>query len=190
MQPLFDYFKFARLLNLQDGRIDLMQVPVNIIPTAIMVDLQKNLIQSSGLEDAYNKIYSVAKTGSYKYNADFMKKQGFKDKRIMLDWQVKIVTFAGWGNLQLSNVDINNDTVVVKYDNSPFPKEYGKSPHPVDFIPTGFTAGGVSACLGKDLDAYETKCMAMGDPYCEITVGTPERIKKERNQQWTKLKVK
>ncbi len=189
MQPLFDYFKFARLLDIKDGRIDLMQVPINIIPTSILTNFQKDLVGSLGLEEGYKKIYDVAKSGSYEYNKSFMTKQGFKDKRVMLDWQIKIVTFSGWGNLQLSSVDLNNDLVTVKYDNSPFPKEYGPSKYPVDFIATGFTAGGVSANLGKDLDAYESKCMARGDPYCEIIAGPPDKIKKERLQLWKQLKV-
>ena len=189
MQPLFDYFKFARLLNIKDGRIDLMGVPINIIPTAILVDFQKELVSSMGLEKAYDKIYGISKTGSFKYNSEFIKKQGFKDKRIILDWQTKIVTFSGWGNLQLSAVDLTNDSVVVKYDNSPFPLEYKKSNYPVDFIATAFTAGGVSAAFGKDMDSFESKCIALGDPYCEVIVGLPEKIKTARLALWKKLKL-
>lgn len=189
MQPLFDYFKFARLLNINDGRIDLMGVPINIIPTSILVDFQKDLVASMGLEKAYQKIYGIAKTGSKQYNSEFIQKQKFKDKRVTLDWQTKVVTFAGWGNLKIVAVDLNSDSVTIRYDNSPFPGVYSKSLYPVDFLATGFTAGGVCAGFGKDLDAYESKCVALGHPYCEITVGTPEIIKVGRENFWKSLKL-
>src|SRR3989344_7509780 len=107
MPNLFELFKYSKLLNLQDGRIDLMNVPINIVPTSILCDLQKGLIDSIGFKAAYKKIYESAKEGSREYNKNFIKKQGFTDKRKIIDWQSKIVTFAGWGNVEIAEIDFD-----------------------------------------------------------------------------------
>jgi len=175
---LFDLFKFSKLLEIRDGQISLMNNFVNVIPTTILCEFQKELINSIGYENAYEKIYKAAKRGSIAYNREFIKKQGFSDKRKTLEWQIKIVTFAGWGNLKIILIDEKNDRYIVRFEKSPFPKLYGKTKFPVDMVVTGFTAGGVSATFNKDLDAVETKCIGIGDQFCEIEVGLPENIKK------------
>lgn len=189
MPNLFEMFKFSKLLKVQDGNLDLMGVDINIIPTKILCDLQKGLIDSLGFEKAYNEIYGQAKTGSIDYNKAFMKKQKFKDKHKTVDWQTKIVTFSGWGKLEVMKIDFAEQNHLVKFNNSIFPKNYGKAKYAVDIIPTGFVAGGLTAVTGKDMDALEVKCMARGDPFCQIEVGTPEYIKKRKKELWAKWKI-
>jgi len=189
MPNLFEMFKFSKLLNVQDGSMDLMGVDINIIPTQILCELQKGLISSLGFEKTYDLIYKQAKEGSLQYNAAFIKKQKFADKHKEIDWQVKIVTFSGWGKLEVMKIDFKEQNHIVKSSNSPYPKDYGKANYAVDIIPTGFVAGGLSAVAGTDLDALETKCMARGDPYCEIEVGTPEYILQKKKDLWKKWKL-
>jgi len=189
MPNLFELFKFSKMLKIQDGSMDLMGVDINIIPTAILRDLQKGLINSLGFEKAYNTIYNQAKSGSQDYNSSFMKKQRFKDKHKTIDWQTKIVTFSGWGKLEVVKIDFGENNHRVKFKNSSMPKSYGKSKYPVDIIPTGFVAGGLRAVSGKDMDAIEIKCEAIGDPFCEIEVGTPTYIKKRKKELWKKWKL-
>ncbi len=189
MPNLFDLFKFSKLLETGDGKLSLMGVPINIIPTEIMVTQQKELVKSLGIEEAYEKIYSSAKGGSGSYNSRFIKSKGFTEIRKVLDWQVKIVTFSGWGNLEIAKVDIADDSYSVHFKKGAFPIAYGRSQYAVDFIATGFVAGGLTANVGKDLDAVETKCIARGDPFCRIEVGPPEVIKKKRIALWKKWKL-
>lgn len=189
MPNLFELFKFSKLLKIEDGELDLMGVDINIIPTAILCDFQKGLIKSLGFEKAYNVIYERAKSGSLQYNKTFIKKHQFKDKHKTVNWQIKIVTFSGWGKLEAVKIDFEKENYRVKFNKSPFPKNYGKSGCPVDIIPTGFVAGGLSALCKKDLDALEIKCMARGDPFCEIEVGTPAYIKNKKEELWRKWKL-
>ncbi len=45
-----------------------------------------------------------------------------------------------------------------------------KKKKPVDTPVAGFIAGWLEEALGRKVDAKETKCVAKGDPYCEIEV--------------------
>jgi len=189
MPNLFELFKFSKMLKIQDGNLNLMGVDINIIPTSILCDLQKGLIDSLGFEKAYNMIYNRAKSGSLQYNKTFIEKQRFKDKHKTTDWQTKIVTFSGWGKLEVVKIDFKEESHRVKFNNSIFAKNYGKAKYAVDIIPTGFVAGGLSATSGKDIDAVEIKCMARGAPFCEIEVGSPAYIEERRKALWHKWKL-
>ena len=184
MTKLIEMFRLAKLVDMQDGEIDLMGTPVNIIPTHILCYLQKDLIEALGFRKAYEKIYAGAKEGARKYNQSFIEKYGFRDKRKTLDWQIKIVTSAGWGKSEVAFVDFKEDRAVIRYDKSPLPREYGRVEYPACILPTAFTAGGACVALGTDQDAVETKCMVMGSPFCEIEIGSPDRIAELRERLW------
>lgn len=186
---LFDLFKFSKTLTSTDGKLLLMNTPINIIPTAILCELQKGMIQALGFEKAYQQIYETTKQGSVTYNKDFIKFHGFQEKRKIVDWQWKIVTFSGWGKWQIIHLDLKENTLAAKFEESPFAKEYGKSKYPVDIIPVAFSAGGIAACFGTDLDCIETKCMAMGDPFCEIFIGPPKMIEEKKQALWRKWQL-
>lgn len=189
MTQLFDMFKLSKELELKDGEIRLMKTNVNLIPTSLFCELQKSLINNRGFEGAYNQIYNSAKVGSKKYNDSFIQKHKFDDKRKILNWQIKIVTMAGWGQLEIAYIDLPKKEVIIKYDNSPFAARYGKSQYPVCIVPTGFTAGGVTSNLGMNIEGIETKCIAMGDPFCQIELGLKEHIEEKKRQLWKKLKI-
>ena len=186
---LFDLFKFSKQLDVSDGKLSLMDTPINIIPTSILCNQQKMLIASLGLEKAYAAIYSESKKGSYEYNSAFIKKYGFSDKHKIIEWQIKIVAFAGWGLLEVALLDVNNNSGIVHFKNSPYTEYYGRSDYPIDFTATGFVAGGLSVVLGKDVDAVETKCQALGDRFCVIEVGMPDLIEKKRVELWKNYKL-
>lgn len=186
---LFDMFRLSKELDLKDGEIQLMKTNVNLIPTALFCELQKSLINAWGYRRAHSQIYDSAKAGSKKYNTSFIQKHAFEDKRKILNWQIKIVTMAGWGQLEIAAIDLQKNELTIKYDNSPFAARYGKSAYPVCIVPTGFTAGGVTSNFGVNIDAVETKCMAMGDHYCQIELGPKEQIEAKRETLWKKLKI-
>ena len=187
MTLLFDAFRLVKELELKDGEIQIMKTPVCFTFTHILADLQKDLIESIGFEKAYFQLYETNKSGSKKYNESFINKHGFKDKRKVLNWQINIVTLGGWGKFEVMFVDLKENKLRIKFDNSPFPKIYGRSNYPVCILPTGFTAGGAAANFGADIDALETKCVALGDQFCEIMFSSPEEIKEKRTEQWKKL---
>ncbi len=183
---LYEMFKFSKTISWKDGEIKLMKTYVSVVPTTLLCEMQKNLVNSLGFQKAYNLIYESAKTGSYKWNEEFIKAHDFKDKRKIVDWQWKIVTFAGWGKWQIINIDLEQNLLNARFEKSPLAKTYGKSNYPVDIIPVGFSAGGISANFGADLECIETKCVAMGDQFCEIEIGKKDYIEGKKQQLWKK----
>ena len=80
MANLFEMFKLSKTLEMADGDLKLMGLDINIIPTSILADIQKGLIDSLGFAKAYDMLYTKAKKGSLEYNTNFIKKQNFTDK--------------------------------------------------------------------------------------------------------------
>lgn len=189
MPNLFELFKYSRMLDLKDGRMSLMSVPINIIPTSILRDMQKGMIDANGFEKAYERIYLGAKKGSHEYNSKFIAKHGFSDMRKTINWQKKIVMFSGWGNIDIAEIDFKKSEFVARFKNSPFPEMYGKSKYPVDIIVAGFIAGAFKANMKKDIDCVETKCVALGNSCCEFVVGPRDKMKKTKAEMWKKLKI-
>ncbi len=181
---LFDLFKFSKLLDLSNGQMSLMNTPVNVVPTYLMCEQQRMLIEQLGFKDAYEKIYAYAKKGSFEYNSEFMKREKFSDKRKTIDWQTKLFAFAGWGELDRAFTDFNNTRFIAHFKNAPYPKSYGPAKYPVDFIGAGLIAGGLSALVGTDLDSVETKCVSRGDAFCEIETNKPDITKKLKAELW------
>ena len=180
----YDLFKFSKTISWSDGEIKLMDTFVSIVPTTLLAEIQKNLVTSLGIKKAYDLVYESSKSGAYKWNDDFIKAHNFTDKRKIVDWQWKIVTFAGWGKWQIINIDLEQKRLNAKFESSPLAKYYGKSKYPVDIIATGFSAGGISAAFGEDLDCIETNCIAMGNQFCEIEIGRKEYIAKRKEKLW------
>ena len=184
---LLEMFRLSKTISVKDGEILLMQTPVCFALTRLLANLQKGLIESMGFEKAYFQLYETNKVGSKAYNVSFIQKEKFTDKRKVLDWQVNIVTLGGWGKFEAIFLDLKENRLRIKFNNSPFPKIYGKSVYPVCVIAAGFTAGGASANFGVDVDALETMCVACGDPFCEIVFDSPKKIAEMRTNLWKKL---
>ena len=90
------------------------------------------MIDKLGVEEAYKFLYEEAKIGSKIYNQKFIKKLNLTDKRKILDWQIKIVMFSGWGNLNVALASLESKDVrsVVHFENSNYPKSYGSANFP------------------------------------------------------------
>lgn len=183
---LFDLFKFSKLLDIKNGKISLMETPVNIIPTSILCGHQKTLIKNLGLEEAYNILYTNSKEGSINYNLSFIKKLGLIELRKIIDWQTKIVSLSGWGEVDIAMVNPKEKNFIAHFKESAFAESYGKEKYAIDFILTGLVAGGLTAATGVDLDAIETKCESMGDQFCEIEVGPTDTIENKKIALWEK----
>ncbi|MEM3400238.1 MAG: 4-vinyl reductase [Candidatus Micrarchaeia archaeon] len=186
MVSIIDRFRIANLVKFGDGDINLMGLPVCMIPICMLVEIQKTLIKDLGYEKAYEKLYESAKYSSKQYNDRFIVKYGLKDRRKLLEWQTNIVTCAGWGRLEISKIDFENKEWRVHIIEGPFAREYGKAPYPVDIITTGFIAGGLCSTLDFDVDAIETNCVAMGDSYCNVLVAEPDKIAEMRAKRGDK----
>lgn len=186
---LLEYFKISNTIAFKEGEIYLMEQYANVIPTSILCDFEKGLIASSGFAKSYETLYDVAKKISFEYNLNYFKKHKFQSIHEMCEWQIKIITLAGWGKWAITKLNLEEKSVVLRINSSPFPTVFGKSSFPVDILATGLVCGGAMAVLGSGLDAVETSCEAMGDSYCQIEVGPTDIILKKKEKLWDKLNL-
>ena len=167
---MFDFVKkllIARQFTMEKGQITLTNLPVMILPVYVVVNMQKALEKSMGFEKTKKFIYEGTKKGSIEHAREINKRYGLKGKQLV-DFLINYLTMAGWGEVNLVNIDIKNKTAVTHFSNSTFSKYYGFSKNPVDHIMAGSQAGGATVVFGEDADVIETKCVAMGSPYCEF----------------------
>ena len=168
---MFDFVEklmLARLIELEKGKISLMGQPVNIIPTDILIYIQKTMIRSVGIKKTYEVLYESTKKGAMIYCKEFIKKYNIKNFKEILEWYIKIVTLAGWGDGVISYANKEKSQVNYRLINSPFCKNYGQTNYPICFIQCGFGAGGLSILFNKNIDIIETKCASQGHKYCEF----------------------
>ena len=186
---LLDYFRISKTISFKDGEILLMNQNVNVTPTSILCDFQKGLIENIGFKESYENLYNTANKISYDYNSKFIKGYKFKSERDVTEWQIKVVTLAGWGKWTIKHFEPEKYNIIFQMKNSPFTKVYGKSGFPVDIITAGLVAGGALSNFKKPIEAIETKCQAMGDEYCQIEIGIPEAIEAKKKELWAKWKL-
>ena len=186
---LMKFFTVSKTLQFKEGEVLIMGENVNITPTSIFADFQKSLIANIGFEKAYDSLYETAKKVSIDYNKKFSKKRGFKSKRDLAEWQIKLITLAGWGTWSFKSLDIEKQTATIHIKDSPFSQIYGKCNYPIDIIPLGLAAGGAVTTLGEGVDAIETKCTSMGESHCEIKIAPKKEIDSLKYLLWKKWKL-
>lgn len=86
----------------------------------------------------------------------------------------------GMGTLEVVEINRKKSHVTVRIRNSPIAEDYGSSDKPICYDNTGNIAGGAQLIFGKEMTCIETKCQAMGDPFCEFE--SFEDIEKDRLQ--------
>jgi len=126
----------------------------------------EKILTSSGLEAV---LYDVGK----KYGANNAKylseKYGVKDMELISTF-VQASKATGWGIAEVKNIDFKriSGTVIVKECFEALARE--KKPYKVCYWIRGFIAGFHSAVFGQPVEAVETKCLAVGDEYCEFEI--------------------
>jgi predicted hydrocarbon binding protein len=82
---------------------------------------------------------------------------------------LKLYQALGW--FKLEGVDWNDtDRSVTVRTRGNFECEGAKSSSPYSHFVRGHLAGGLTAIMGKEMACEETKCIAVGDEYCEFVL--------------------
>ena len=116
------------------------------------------------------------KTGS-EWVDGVQKKTGMRSINELTAHAGDILSFGGWGSLDITHMETNPAKVVFAVENSPvareYVKRYGIADYPVDIFLSGGLAGGFSIPFQEPtLEFIETKCLAKGDRHCEF-LGMP-----------------
>jgi hypothetical protein len=111
-----------------------------------------------------------------------------KEKGLIRDdltkWGVHYFNLGGYGKFGFEATQVGDGKALIKIENSAiataYVQKFGKSKHPVCHIIRGGFAGGANKIINRnDLEVVETKCLAMGDPYCEVLVNPRKELLKE-----------
>lgn len=91
-------------------------------------------------------------------------------KRKFLMKLAEIVAEFGYGTLEYAEIDIENKRAVARLHNSANAAGIRKAKKPVCYTITGLFSGSADIVFGRAMRCTETKCIGMGDPYCEFHV--------------------
>jgi len=120
---------------------------------------------------AHHIIYETARVHAKKSVSDVMGGiigvLGRLSQQKMADEMAKKLTSMGHGKVEICDIDLSKNYYGAKVYNSCYAMGYEKSDKPVCHFLRGLFAAGGSVVSKKELQCIETKCLAMGDEYCE-----------------------
>ena len=107
---------------------------------------------------------------------EVLRQQGvFFTKRQVLENIIHQIRITGWGAPMIRAYDEKSSSLSVIVENNPIVTALGtdvRSDRPLCHYFRGYWVGVVSAVFEKKVKCTETKCMSMGDAYCEFNVTT------------------
>jgi len=156
----------------EEGRLVLDNVPMIITTRRFIGLIQKIAEEVLGESGAATIMYRAGNQGGYHFaeaQARIFNLKGFE----ILDKYLSIASVRGWWS-RYEVVERSEEPlrVVVRFYNT-IAEEWGDVGRPVCHIWRGGLAGilrYMAESMGKKVDirARETRCIAKGDPYCEI----------------------
>jgi len=97
--------------------------------------------------------------------------------RQLLENIVHQLRVTGWGAPRIQKCDEERGALTILVENNPLVVALGtqgKSKEPVCHYFRGYWVGVVSEVLERKVSCAETKCMGIGDAYCEFKIGCRE----------------
>jgi len=103
-----------------------------------------------------------------------LRQQGISfTKRQLLENIAHQVRVTGWGAPGIQNFDEKRGTLTILVENNPLVVSFGKgekSSMPVCHYFRGYWVGIVSVVFERKVSCAETRCIGMGDVYCEFEI--------------------
>jgi len=187
----YDYFKkryqesideiFSKLkdkLEVDDaGRLllvsDVMRVPMILTTRDHISQIQKTCERVLGEDKMVEVMYQSGFETGYDFSTAIASMSELEGVQI-LDEYLRVASVRGWGRFTVIKADLEIGEFIIQMQSSiveEFPPSSGKVCH----IWRGIFAGIVQTVLESldktgTLESEETRCMADGDPYCEIRV--------------------
>ena len=152
---------------------DVMRVPMILTTRDHIVQIQKACERILGSEKAGEVMYQSGFESGHDFATALAAMSKLKGEEILEEY-LRIASVRGWGRFETVKADVSTGLFMVRVHTSiveEFPPGKGKVCH----IWRGSLAGVVQAILeslGKtgEIKSEEMKCMADGDPYCEIQI--------------------
>jgi len=172
----------ARQISFKEGEIDLLKQRVVITPNDFFVVLGIKLDKDKELA---LEMYTGSKEAvTHGFAKELNKHFNFKTGGEFITWLINIAGLSGWGESKLVRLNDSSSEGVLQTKNCPVGTSLkGKVKYPVEHIWRGLLAGGASAVYNKPIDVVETKCVALGDRYCEFVFKPTAKFKEESNNR-------
>jgi predicted hydrocarbon binding protein len=95
----------------------------------------------------------------------------FSDVQI-IEFMMQMGSEIGWGKFRSDHYRLDEKSLQVTVEKSPFSETYGKTSDGVCDLIRGVISGLASVLFSKDCVATETRCLARGDKNCVFVVTT------------------
>ncbi len=165
----------------ENGRL-ILGVPVVIIPREDLAEIQKAAEEILGENGAAVIMYRAGFKHGYRHAGIYKNNFGLEQFDI-LDKHLSVTAATGWwGKHEIVEKSLDPLKVVIRFYNS-IAEEWKGSDRSVCHIWRGVIAGiltFIAESMGKQVKirCYESKCVAKGDPYCEIVAEELFEVKK------------
>jgi len=156
-------------LRFEENSINLFSNPIVFIPLRVIV----RMVDAAHKSNDPSLLYRSARDETLEWLRIMIKNFNIKEDEV-IDWCLKIESFSGWGKVVIRDIKPETKQVISEILDSPVAKEYkrifGLSRDPVDDILRGFHAGGSTIVHHADMEAFESSCVAKGEPSCIFIV--------------------
>lgn len=152
---------------------DVMRVPMILTTRDHMTQIQKSCEGILGKEKMMEVMYQSGFEGGYDFSTAIASMSELKGEQIF-DEYLRIASVRGWGRFKMVKMDVDTGEFILQIQSS-LAEEFQPGEGKVCHIWRGIFAGVVQTVLESlektgTLKSEETKCMADGDPYCEIQI--------------------
>lgn len=164
---------FANLATFGEGKIDIMGVGAVIISSPVLPEIFLKVYKDMG-KKAFDMFYDAGKNHGRLIGKVSADRFGV-DKQKFSDQMADSSNMMGLGLMEVVTYDPFKCEATVRIKGSTMATEIkkigGKTKFPVDWLFCGIVAGVFETVFkGKTIDCKETKCLAMGDPFCEFAL--------------------
>lgn len=152
----------AKNLRYTDTEMFLFKQPVQLIQTDFFVDLTKKAVEEGNEES----LYEVGRSSVKSFARNVMD-QNKMEKKSMVKFLERMGSSAGWGNIELIEIEEKPFRAVFTLTESPVSTRVDAEGK-LDYILSGMIAGAIEEIYGKDIRCEEVECIANGDSECRF----------------------
>jgi predicted hydrocarbon binding protein len=163
-----DFEELANYIKLKDGElIDPMGTRSIITSVGTLAHLQETAEQIVGKEKTAQIFYEAGKKLGKEF-AEKARQEMDLDGKSSIEIYIHFASIRGWGKTE--HLEVTDDKILLRLTKIAWGSVMPKTDHPVDHFRVGSIVGMAEQVLGGKWKGTETKCIAKGDPYCEILV--------------------
>jgi len=153
---------FVNQFTIDNGQVDILGNKQLLLPVQIIELLND--------KKAYDFIKQTVKIGM----DEEIRKIGSTTPLQRFNNLKDLMNTFGIGNIDVTFIDSKKQKAMIQINNSTIANYYisqrKKTTVPVCVITKAVLAGAFSSFFGKDVDSEETKCMSLGENYCQFSI--------------------